>query len=242
MKHYFITGTSKGIGKSLAEELLKDENNKVIGISRKNTLNHKNYNHITTDLSNLDDTESIFFPNIENASDIVLINNSGVISKIKRVGKLKTTEIINDYNVNILSPSVLINNFIKKYQAYTNKRIILNISSGAGRHTIDAWSVYCAAKSALDMFSENINLEQSFYPKLNRINIFSVAPGVVDTSMQNQIRASSDNDFSELKKFVDLKKNNKLSSPEETAINLLKIIKNYDNFKNVLLDIRNLNF
>jgi benzil reductase ((S)-benzoin forming) len=59
------------------------------------------------------------------------------------------------------------NNFIKKYQTYTNKRTILNVSSGAGRHAIDAWSVYCASKSALDMISETINTEQNFQDDLN---------------------------------------------------------------------------
>lgn len=240
MKHYFITGTSRGIGKSLAETLLEDENNKVTGISRTGTIKHKNYNHITTDLSNLDDTESIFFPDIENSDEIVLINNSGVISEIKRIGKIKNKDIINDYNVNIVSPSILINNFIKKYQKYNNIRTILNVSSGAGRHTIDAWSVYCASKSALDMFSENVKLEQSFYPKENRIAIFSVAPGVIDTKLQDKIRESSKDDFSELEKFVSLKKNNELASPEETAKLLLQIINNRNNYNNVILDVRNL--
>lgn len=240
MKHYFITGTSRGIGKSLAEILLKDENNKVSGISRTNTIKHKNYYHITTDLSNLDDTESFFFKEIENAEEIVLINNSGVISEIKRIGKLKNKDIVNDYNVNIISPSILINNFIKRYQKLNNKRTILNVSSGAGRHTIDAWSVYCASKSALDMYSENIKLEQSFFPEKNRIKIFSVAPGVIDTKMQDQIRETDIKEFSELEKFVSLKKKNELASPEETANLLLQIINNSDNYNEVILDVRSL--
>jgi len=241
MKHYFITGTSRGIGKSLAETLLKDANNKVTGISRTNTIKHKNYFHITTDLSNLDDTESFFFREIENAEEIVLINNSGVISEIKRVGEIKNKDIINDYNVNIVSPSILANNFIKRYQRLTNKRTILNISSGAGKHTIDAWAVYCASKSALNMYSENIKLEQSFFPEKNRIQIFSVAPGVIDTKMQDQIRETDVKEFSDVEKFVSLKKNNELASPKETANLLLKIINNRNNFKDVILDLRNLN-
>lgn len=242
MKHYFITGTSRGIGKSLAETLLKNENNKVTGISRTNTIKHKNYFHITTDLSNLDDTESFFFRDIEDAEEIILINNSGTISEIKRVGKLKNKDIINDYNVNIVSPSILTNNFIKKYQKYNNKRVVINISSGAGRHTIDAWTVYCASKSALDMFSENINIEQAFYKPENRIKIFSVAPGVIDTKLQDKIRETSKDEFSDVEKFVSLKKNNELASPEETAKLLISILHNSEKINDVILDIRNLTF
>ena len=61
MKHFFITGTSRGIGKALAETLLENDNNEVTGISRTRSIKHPNYKHITTDLSNLSDTESIFF-------------------------------------------------------------------------------------------------------------------------------------------------------------------------------------
>ena len=153
---------------------------------------------------------------------------------------MKNTSIVNDYHVNIVSPSILMNNFIKKYQSYTNKRTILNVSSGAGRHAIDAWSVYCASKSALDMISETIALEQKYKPVENRIKIYSVAPGVIDTKMQDQIREVLTDDFSNVEKFINLKKNNELSSPEETSNLLLKIINNEDQLNDVIIDVRHL--
>jgi benzil reductase ((S)-benzoin forming) len=238
MKHFFITGTSKGIGKALAELLLKDHSNRVTGISRTNTIKHVNYNHITTDLSNTGDTESIFFPDLKEDDEIALINNSGVITEILRNGKMKNSGIINDFNVNIVSPAILMNNFIKKYQYYTNKRTILNISSGAGRHPVDAWSVYCASKSALDMISQTINIEQNFQPAENRIKILSLAPGVVDTDMQLKLRETNEKEFSEYKKFINLKNNNELANPEQIAKSILKIVENPDPFENVILDIR----
>ncbi|MCF6184438.1 MAG: SDR family NAD(P)-dependent oxidoreductase [Bacteroidales bacterium] len=238
MKYFFITGTSRGTGKALAKTLLIKNNVKVIGISRNCTISNTNYEHLYLDLSKVSDVSEFSFPEFSDAEEIVLINNAGVMSEIKRIGQQKNKNIINDYNVNIVSPSILTNSFIKKYQNYTNKRIILNISSGAGRHTIDAWSVYCASKSALDMFSENINVEQSFFPEKNRIKIFSVAPGVIETSMQEQIRNTSEKFFSEVKKFLNLKNEGQLSSPEETAKKLLYITENPDNFKDVILDVR----
>ena len=238
MKYYFISGTSRGIGKAIVENLLKDEDIHITGISRNNTISHPNYTHIKLDLSKPEKTSSFIFPNTPDAEEIVLINNAGVMSEIKRIGQQENKNIINDYNVNIVSPSILINHFIKTYQNYTSKRIILNISSGAGRHTIDAWSVYCASKSALDMISKNIHLEQSFFPEENRIKIFSIAPGVIETKMQEQIRQTSEKDFSDVKKFVNLKNNGLLSSPGETAKLLLKIING--NYSDVISDVREL--
>ncbi len=240
MKHYFITGTSRGIGKALAEILLEEENIKIYGISRNCTIIHKNYSHFTVNLANPDELNAFNFPDFPDAEEIILINNAGVISEIKRIGQQKNENIINDYQVNTVSPSVFMNNFIKAYQNYKNKRIILNISSGAGRHTIDAWSVYCASKAALDMFSKNISVEQRFFPEENRIKIFSVAPGVIETAMQKQIRKTSEKDFSDVKKFVNLKNEGLLSSPEETAKQLVGIIKNSYKYKTVILDVRDL--
>jgi len=238
MKYYFITGTSSGIGKALAEQLLKENEVNVIGISRTCTISHPNYQHFSLDLSNTETAKTFNFPELSNAQEIVLINNAGVMSEIKRIGQQKTENINNDYNVNIISPSIFINLFIKTYQNYTNNRAVLNVSSGAGRHTVDAWSVYCASKAALDMFSKNIDIEQSFFPKEKQIKIFSVAPGVIETRMQEQIRKTSEKDFSDVKKFVNLKNDCLLSSPEETAKLLLKILTG--NYSNVILDVREL--
>ncbi len=87
---------------------------------------------------------------------------------------------------------------------------------------------------------ENIEVEQSFLSEVNRIKVFSVAPGVIDTEMQNQIRETSPEDFSNVEKFITLKENNELVSPKETADLLLKIIDNRDNYSNVVLDVREL--
>jgi len=240
MNYYFITGTSRGIGKALAETVLQKPNVKVTGISRNCTISNLNYTHIKLDLSKPNALSSFAFPEIPDAEEIVLINNAGVMSEIKRIGQQKNKNIINDYNVNIVSPSIFMNNFIKTYQHYTNKRIILNVSSGAGRHTVDAWSVYCASKASADMISKNISVEQSFFPKEKQIKIFSVAPGVIETAMQEQIRKTSEKDFSNVKKFIHLKNDGFLSSPEETALQLLNIIKNSNDFSDVILDVRNL--
>ncbi|MEA2043107.1 MAG: SDR family NAD(P)-dependent oxidoreductase [Bacteroidota bacterium] len=239
MNYYFITGTSRGIGKSLAELYLKNENNRVFGYSRSQSIQHKHYTHHKTDLSRLEQLEVFSFPNLKEANKIILINNSGVINKIARFGKQNTEGIISDYTVNITAPAVLMNAFIRKYQTLEIPRIILNISSGAARRAIDAWGTYCSSKSGLDMITEVIAEEQKFQEQKHRIKVYSVAPGVIDTKMQDQIRATDENEFSNVQRFLDLKKNNELSTPDETAALLDKVIQNPENFSDVLTDVRN---
>ena len=72
------------------------------------------------------------------------------------------------------------------------------------------------------MLSENFYLEER---ELGRSpKVYALAPGVIDTPMQEQIRSSSVADFSAHGKFVDLKANNELYSPEEAVERLLQLL------------------
>ena len=50
MNLIYITGSSSGLGKALAELLLEDKNNFVVGIARRETIQHERYTHYTLDL------------------------------------------------------------------------------------------------------------------------------------------------------------------------------------------------
>ncbi len=241
MHYYFITGTSRGIGKALAEILLENPENDITGFARADEIEYTpNYAHVHADFNKPESIVGYDFPELPDAESIVLFNNAGTMSQIFRLGKMDNKKIINDFNVNIISASVLANSFMKAYQHYTVPRTIINVSSGAARRPIDAWSTYCAAKSALDMLNETINLEQNFYPEQNRIKSFSVAPGVIDTRLQDQIREVSPEEFSDLQRFIDLKINNELCTPEHAAFLLLQVVVKRDSFTKTLLDVREL--
>ena len=236
MNYYFITGSSKGIGKALVEELLNDENNIVYGISRSNSINAKNFTFIELDLSGISLVSLFRFPVIDKADELVLINNAGVIGDIKLVGDKNPLRISEAFNVNSVAPSILMNQFINQFQKIDCEKTIINISSGSGRHTVSSWAEYCASKSALDMFSMVAKEEQSNtrYP----FNMYSVAPGIIDTEMQTEIRSAKSVDFDKLEYFKDLKEKGLLSLPENVAKKILLITKNPKSFDKVLLDVR----
>jgi len=236
MNYYFITGSSKGLGKAIAELLLQNSNNIIYGLSRSNNIIHDNFIYIDIDLSDIEKISKYIFPQITNANKISLINNAGVIGEIKTVGNKNALKISETFNINSISPNLLMNQFINQFQDLPIEKSIINISSGAGRHPINSWAEYCASKAALDMFSSVIAQEQ--ISKENPFFTFSVAPGIIDTEMQNEIRLSTHNDFDKLDYFKDLKKNNLLSSAKEIASKISKILENPTQFKNTLLDVR----
>lgn len=233
----FITGTSKGLGKAIAELLLKDENIKVVGVSRKQNIKHSNYEHITLDLSDIEIVEKFRFPEKE-FDKCILINNAGVIEPIAHLGHQFSTDITNNYNINLISPSILINVFMRQFSKLKKPLHVINVSSGAGKYPIDGWSAYCASKSGLDMYSKTLK-EELMVDGNDNIHIHSIAPGVVNTEMQGLIRDSSSENFSNVEKFKVYFDENVLKIPEEVALKFKKVIDNPNEFPEVILDVRN---
>lgn len=236
MNHYYITGTSKGIGKAIAELLLQDPANIVTGISRGSSIKHKNYNHLSLDLTNPDFINSISF-SASHYNKVVLINNAGILGEVGKAGEISSKSIIDTFNVNLIAPAILINKFISFYKETEAEKVIINISSGAGKKPIDGWGAYCSSKAAIDMFSEVVVLEQALvtYPKFS---VFSIAPGIVDTNMQAEIRKSKSNSFSRVKEFKNYKKEHKLSSPEEVAKKIILILANTIHNKTTVFSVK----
>ncbi len=238
MNYYFITGTSRGIGKALADLLLQDKGNVVYGISRTEKVKHQNYRHITMDLNELESVSGFEFHEFENPDTIVLVNNSAYAGEIIHFGKRTSPDIIQSYNVNIVAPSILINNFLKAYQSLSCKRIILNISTGAAKRAIESWSTYCSSKSALEMLGEVIDLDQKSKYSENPVFIFSVGPGVVDTEMQAELRKVSPDNFSQVNQFIEYKEKNQLANPSDIAEKLFQIIQSPEKFEKISFNVK----
>lgn len=238
---FIITGTTKGIGNALVRRVLQESQNTVIGIARsKSNVTHPNYRHIACDLGDMEALENKLdeiFPNGDFKS-LVLINNAGWIGEIAHIGKLSNPSIRQIFEVNTIAPAILMNVFVKKYSGLKGvKKVVINISSGAANKAIDGWSGYSSSKAALNMLTRAAQIESDM--DQNGIRFFAVAPGVVDTEMQKNIRNASSSDFSTLPKFIGLKENRQLSSPESAAEKIMYLIENEEKFKEVIQDVRN---
>jgi benzil reductase ((S)-benzoin forming) len=240
MNYFFITGTSRGIGKSLANTLLLEENNYVIGFSRTNSVEHERFEHREFDFRDIESVWNYKFNELVDANSITLINNSGLLGNVKHVGGIDGQSISDVFNVNVISPFLLINSFICAYQNSVVKKVIINISSGAARRAIESWSSYCASKSALDMLTEVVFMEQAQFSNQKSIKILSIAPGIVDTQMQDEIRKTDRKDFNLLDTFMKYKEDNLLASTEETAKKLIRIINQSDSILQPIIDMHEL--
>lgn len=218
-----VTGASSGIGKAIAEFYLA-KGEYVVGISRTQEINHKNFKFVQCDLSDYQALQKLELTDYLNEDDrFLLINNAGTVGAIKRAQKVELKDYYNVAVLNIVALQHLCSQFLRCNQP--NKTIV-NISSGAAQRPIPSWAAYCASKAAVDMFSETLQAEIDELKGTTKV--YSLAPGVVDTKMQVTIRNSNENDFSSHQKFVDLKASNALRSPNEVAELLNEWLNNPD--------------
>ena len=239
MRKFFVTGSSKGLGRAITELLLREPDVEVTGISRTNTLQNKHFIHIPLDLQDVEKLSKVvdgIFSDQVDFEELVLINNAGYLGDIKYLGDIDHQEFIKVMNVNVATPAILMNAFIRSFKDTDRKKVIINIGSGAGRHPYDGWGAYCSSKAAIDMLSEVGDMEAEI--RQNGFRIVSLAPGPVETSMQEAVRLSGNYDFSQIQKFISLKESGQLPAAEEIAEKIVSFIDKIDQFDGPILDIR----
>ena len=151
------------------------------------------------------------------------------------MGNKNNNEIISEFNVNLISPTILCNKVIKKYSLKTNNIVIINISSGAALRAIEGWGTYCQSKAAIDMLTRIIEAENN-----TKIKVFSIYPGIVDTNMQLKIRSTKEEKFPLQKKFVEYFQNNELVEPLVVAKKIVHIMTNLNKYQSNMVSLRDL--
>lgn len=232
-----LTGHTRGLGKALLDRFFSEENMQIVAVSRTGLgLKIPNLNEIQVDMSDLKSLEAKL-PEIFLGGDfdkVILINNAGWIGEIKPVGKLHPAEITRAMNLNLLAPMILTDSFVKAYSGLKGDRLICTISSGAAHKPMPGWGEYCSSKAGLAMFSKVASEDLA----AQGIRVFSVAPGIIDTAMQAEIREADPSDFPALERFRDFKNAGKLMSAEEVAEKIFYLLNNPGLFSEVVQDVR----
>lgn len=215
MNFYYITGTSRGIGRAFAEYLLSQDNNYVVGIARGNGLHHARYQHRRVDLADLWDLGQINFSTTQEAKQVMLINNAAMLGHVEVVGNLPDGDIVRGVSVNLIAPLLLMNRFASAFNNFPGRKIIVNVSSGAAKKPIDSWATYCATKAGLEMATQVFAAEEKI--KQRGFEVYSFTPGVVDTRMQAELRSVEEKQFSQVSRFREYHEQGQLQNPRKVA-------------------------
>jgi benzil reductase ((S)-benzoin forming) len=113
----------------------------------------------------------------------------------------------------------------------------LLITSGAAHHVYPGWSAYGAGKAAVDQWVRTAGAEQA--RRGGHVRVLAVAPGIVATAMQEQIRATPAVDFPEVARFVELFETGQLREPREVAAEIWALLER-DLPNGAVVDLRDL--
>lgn len=152
---------------------------------------------------------------LADASCALLINNAGTVQPMGLAHALAPAEIARAISLNVSAPLMLASAFLAATPHLTDRRI-LHVSSGAARTAYAGWSAYCAGKAALDHHARTLACES-----LPGVRVCSLAPGIIDTDMQREIRSTPDDSFPLRPRFEALHANGELSSPRHVAEDLV---------------------
>ena len=167
-----------------------------------------------------------------------LINNAALLVEPGPLALAEAESIAAAMRASLEAPLLLTSAFLAASADLTVPRKVLNISSGLGRFAMAGSAVYCAAKAGMDHFSRAVALEEAERPHGARI--VSLAPGVIDTDMQVQLRGADPARFSSQGRFAGLKAQGQLDSAEAAAAKVLACLEAADFGQKVIADVREL--
>lgn len=209
-----ITGASSGIGKATAKKLAAEGARVVLCARSVDELEELKSEIeadggealvVETDVTRPSDFEKVVSKTKSMYGTIdILVNNAGLMP-LSYIEKLKTDEWEKMVDVNIKG---VLNGIAAVLPTLREKRggHIINISSSAAHRYFPGGAVYCATKAAVKMFTEG--LRQELAPEYG-INVTSIEPGAVDTSLLETI---TDDDIKE--KLQGMKEMNRLEAED----------------------------
>lgn len=249
MTHLFIlTGASRGMGLAMAEQLVL-QGHALLCISRhanpalsaKAAAAHVPLTQWTLDLADGQGASArlqqwLADQNPADFASASLINNAGVIPPIAPLRQSRPADLALALRVGLEAPMALSAAFLGATQHWSTPRKVLNISSGLGRYPMASQAGYCAAKAGMDHFTRCMALDEAL--QANGAKVCSLAPGVIDTDMQVQLRAAAGEAFPDQSKFLQLKAQGQLSTPAQAAEQVLRFLARPDFGQAAVADVR----
>ncbi|MEJ0002854.1 MAG: SDR family oxidoreductase [Pararobbsia sp.] len=224
-----VTGHSRGLGAAIARQLL-ERGIAVLGVARRPHAGlaaqyGAQLAQVELDLSDVPRTAQWLAGGelarfLDGASQVLLVNNAGRVGPAGKLDVVDMGGIAQTVSVNVTAPLMLSAAFAAATTGASDRRIV-HVSSGAGRHVLPGASLYCATKAALDHHARSVAADGD--PTLR---ICSLAPGVIDTDMQTEIRSTSLERMPMREKFDALKRDGLLDTPEHAARKLVGYLLN----------------
>lgn len=245
-----ITGASRGMGRAIAEQLLARPDHTLVCIARNTSTElaaaekgeGSSLRQWELDLSEAETAAGQLGDSLQGLdatryATATLINNAGVIARPAPLSDADLPDLVRALRVGLEAPMLLASAFLKATQGWTQtQRKVLNISSGLGRNAMASQAPYCAAKAGMDHFTRALALEEARAPHGARV--VSLAPGVIDTDMQVQLRGGDPAKFPDIERFARMQTEGMLMTPATAAAKVLAYLDRADFGAQPVADVR----
>jgi benzil reductase ((S)-benzoin forming) len=248
-KLFIVTGSSRGMGAAIAEQLLAASDCTVLGIARRSNealpaqarASGAMCTQWMMDLAEplpVAERLAAWLAELDAAGfgEATLINNAGLLTRIGTLERCTNAELSAALRAGLEAPLVLTASFLRATAGWPARRRVLNISSGLGRRAMAGQATYCAVKAGMDHLSRAVALDQA--ELANGAQIVSLAPGVIDTDMQVQLRSADGGGFPDQGTFVRLKESGQLSSSQDAAARVIAYLGRADFGATPVADVR----
>ena len=198
LKLAFITGATKGIGRSTAitfanagwDLILLSRNMKLLEKLKSELLTNKSkINLVKCDLSNSQEIENCVREAIEKyGCPSVLINNAGCAFNAP-LAEMDLGQWEQTIQINLTSVFQICSSIIPQMRK-NGGGLVINVSSHASYNAFPQWGAYCISKSALAMFTKCLREEE----RSNSIRACTITLGSVNTPLWDSETITSDYD------------------------------------------------
>jgi benzil reductase ((S)-benzoin forming) len=218
-----VTGGSSGIGLALAESVPWPDP-RIIDVSRRGGPGSLHVRADLADPAHWAPVRELFERELAGfeGERAVLFHSAGTLDPIGFAGEVDGEAYTRNVLLNSAAPQVLGDAFLRAAQHTSARCQLVMIGSGAASNVYEGWSSYCAGKAAVDHWVRTVGAEQR--RRGDRVQVLSVAPGVVATAMQEEIRATPESRFPELSRFVELHEAGELRAPGAVAADLWALL------------------
>jgi len=165
-----------------------------------------------------------------------LIHNAALLTPPGPADDLPAADLAAALRVGLEAPLVLSAAFLRVTRDWGGDRRLLFISSGLGRRAMAGSAAYCAIKAGMDHLARALALDEAAHAAGARV--VSLAPGVIDTDMQRQLRGADPRRFSEQGRFAEMHRSGTLDSPATAAAKVLRKLERDDFGTEPIADVR----
>lgn len=219
-----ITGASSGLGLAVARAV--PFRARVVNVSRSDPPHGDSIEHITADLADAGQWDIVSRKITELVAATkphrsAFVHCAGTLTPIGFAGEVATEAYRRNVILNSAAGQVLGHSYLAAIRNSPGLHDLVMVSSGAAASVYPGWSAYGGGKAALDQWVRTVGAEQTIR---GGVRVSAIAPGVLDTAMQAEIRRTEPADFPKVDRFNELHEEGRLVSAEVAAARMWQVV------------------